>query len=76
VTKFYRQSQKVQQQPNKTVNMSTQEKTAIQAQEVHDFSASDDVDYAEAQGWDEHATKRLLRRLDWHIIPFMSLIYL
>ncbi|KAL8365417.1 hypothetical protein RB595_004292 [Gaeumannomyces hyphopodioides] len=30
----------------------------------------------EAQGFDEHATKRLLRKLDWHIIPFMSLIYL
>lgn len=30
----------------------------------------------ETQGFDEHATKRLLRKLDWHIIPFMSLIYL
>lgn len=30
----------------------------------------------EPQGFDEAATKRLLRRLDWHIIPFMSLIYL
>ncbi|KAK0644309.1 high-affinity nicotinic acid transporter [Cercophora newfieldiana] len=30
----------------------------------------------EAPGWDEKATKRLLWRLDWHIIPFMSLIYL
>jgi hypothetical protein len=30
----------------------------------------------ETQGFDESATKRLLRKLDWHIIPFMSLIYL
>ncbi|KAK4452706.1 high-affinity nicotinic acid transporter [Podospora aff. communis PSN243] len=30
----------------------------------------------EAPGWDEKATKHLLWRLDWHIIPFMSLIYL
>ncbi|KAK3317016.1 high-affinity nicotinic acid transporter [Apodospora peruviana] len=30
----------------------------------------------EVQGWDEKATKRLLWRLDSHIIPFMSLIYL
>jgi MFS transporter, ACS family, DAL5 transporter family protein len=30
----------------------------------------------EVEGWDEKATKRLLWRLDWHIIPFMSLIYL
>jgi hypothetical protein len=32
--------------------------------------------HVETQGFDESATKRLLRRLDWHIIPFMSLIYL
>jgi hypothetical protein len=30
----------------------------------------------EAQGFDASATKKLLRKLDWHIIPFMSLIYL
>ncbi|OAL03098.1 high-affinity nicotinic acid transporter [Phaeosphaeriaceae sp. SRC1lsM3a] len=30
----------------------------------------------EVQGYDAHATKKLLRKLDWHIIPFMSLIYL
>ncbi|KAF9693238.1 hypothetical protein EKO04_008834 [Ascochyta lentis] len=31
---------------------------------------------AESQGFDHAATKKLLRKLDWHIIPFMSLIYL
>lgn len=30
----------------------------------------------ELQGYDKHATKKLLRKLDWNIIPFMSLIYL
>jgi hypothetical protein len=30
----------------------------------------------ETQGFDGKATKKLLKRLDWHIIPFMSLIYL
>lgn len=30
----------------------------------------------ESQGFDHVATKKLLRKLDWHIIPFMSLIYL
>ena len=30
----------------------------------------------EPQGFDQAATKKLLRKLDWHIIPFMSLIYL
>lgn len=30
----------------------------------------------ETQGFDPYATKKLLRKIDWHIIPFMSLIYL
>jgi hypothetical protein len=30
----------------------------------------------ESQGFDQPATKKLLRKLDWHVIPFMSLIYL
>jgi hypothetical protein len=30
----------------------------------------------ETQGYSEVSTKTLLRKLDWHIIPFMSLIYL
>ncbi|KUI71877.1 hypothetical protein VM1G_07478 [Cytospora mali] len=34
------------------------------------------VDITEAAVYDQKATKRLLRKLDWHIIPFMSLIYL
>lgn len=35
--------------------------------------ASGDV---ESSGFDVAGTKKLLRKLDWHIIPFMSLIYL
>jgi hypothetical protein len=31
---------------------------------------------SEVQGFDAAGTKKLLRKLDWHIIPFMSLIYL
>jgi len=30
----------------------------------------------ETQGYSAVSTKTLLRKLDWHIIPFMSLIYL
>jgi len=30
----------------------------------------------ETQGYSVLSTKTLLRKLDWHIIPFMSLIYL
>jgi hypothetical protein len=39
---------------------------------VADVTSSD----VENQGWDAKSTKKLLRKLDRHIIPFMSLIYL
>lgn len=51
----------------KKANLSTDETSAAPSVIIAD---------AEVQGWDEKATKRLLWRLDWHIIPFMSLIYL
>lgn len=45
-----------------------------------DTSGSNSIDITtqvdEAQGYDQKATKALLRKLDWNIIPFMSLIYL
>jgi hypothetical protein len=43
---------------------------------VLDVSASGSVDSIEAQGFDEARTKKLVRKLDWHLIPFLSLIYL
>lgn len=43
---------------------------------VLDVSASDSVESIEAQGFDEARTKKLVRKLDWHLIPFLSLIYL
>lgn len=43
---------------------------------VLDVSASDSVDSIETQGFDEARTKKLVRKLDWHLIPFLSLIYL
>ncbi|KAF1930177.1 MFS general substrate transporter [Didymella exigua CBS 183.55] len=43
-----------------------------------DISSTPDLSTgeSESQGFDHVATKKLLRKLDWHIIPFMSLIYL
>ncbi len=38
--------------------------------------AGAEVSVVETQGFDEARTRKLLRKLDWHIIPFMSLIYL
>lgn len=42
------------------------------------LAASSDIALGdvELQGFDVSATKKLLRKLDRHIIPFMSLIYL
>lgn len=31
---------------------------------------------SESAGWDQKAVRKLLWKLDWNIIPFMSLIYL
>lgn len=43
-----------------------------------DVAVLDAADHSdvETQGFDQAATKRLLRKMDWHLIPFMSLIYL
>lgn len=43
-----------------------------------DISSTPDIvtGDVETQGFDGPATKKLLRKLDWHLIPFMSLIYL
>lgn len=49
------------------------EKIAELAEESTKMSV---VDITETAGYDHRATKKLLRKLDWHIIPFMSLIYL
>ncbi|KAL5323649.1 hypothetical protein ACEPPN_008189 [Leptodophora sp. 'Broadleaf-Isolate-01'] len=43
---------------------------------VLEKSGSSSIDVVEAQGFDEKATKKLVRKIDWHLIPFLSLIYL
>jgi hypothetical protein len=48
------------------------EEKKVSANTAVDILAGD----VETQGFDALATKKLLRKLDWHIIPFMSLIYL
>jgi hypothetical protein len=40
------------------------------------ISSDVSLEDVEPQGYDAVATKKLLRKLDWHLIPFMSLIYL
>jgi hypothetical protein len=40
------------------------------------LAASSSTDTPQAEPFDEVATKRLLRKIDWHLIPFAALIYL
>jgi hypothetical protein len=56
--------------------MNPHEKAGVQVASNQETFALESGDDAEAQGWDGTATKRLLSKLDWHILPFMSLIYL
>lgn len=50
------------------------ESDSAQVSEKH--ARTELIEVGESQPFDHHATKKLLRKLDWHIIPFMSLIYL
>ena len=31
---------------------------------------------SQVSGYDQKESKRLLRKIDWHLIPFLSLLYL
>ncbi|KAM7205404.1 high-affinity nicotinic acid transporter [Naviculisporaceae sp. PSN 640] len=58
----------------KKIELSTEETSA--AASVTMVSIDPEIPQVDSEGWDGTATKRLLRKLDYHIIPFMSLIYL
>lgn len=51
---------------------------ATQKREVHEYedSAPTSTEYAEAPQFDQKRTKKLLRKLDWHLVPFLALLYL
>lgn len=52
------------------------EKKTVEDIAVFPISIESPAVDTETQGFDAAATKKLLRKLDWHLIPFMSLIYL
>lgn len=56
--------------------MDRNEKQPTSAEVASDSGNGSGSDITDSAGFDQKATKKLLRRLDWHIIPFMSLIYL
>ena len=37
---------------------------------------ADNSDRVESAGWDESTTKALIRKIDYHLIPFLALLYL
>lgn len=39
-------------------------------------NSSDDSSVENAVQWDETATKKLIRKIDWRLIPFLALLYL
>lgn len=39
-------------------------------------SSPNSTELGEAPRFDAEQTKALLRRLDWHLVPFLSLLYL
>lgn len=44
-------------------------------EDLANISDSSAVEYA-GEPWDEAATKRLIRKIDWRLIPFLALLYL
>ena len=57
-----------------TVSYETGTKTMDEKTEKLDkFSDSDSDQYA---GFDDKATSRLIRKIDWKLIPFLALLYL
>jgi hypothetical protein len=52
------------------------EEKIVAVDQLAELSSSGSLGLTEAQGFDQKATRRLVRKLDWHLIPFLSLIYL
>lgn len=43
---------------------------------IAEKSVTTSIESAETQAFNPQATKKLVRKIDWHLIPFLSLIYL
>lgn len=41
-----------------------------------EHAESDNTSLESGPGFDQSATKKLLRKLDWHLVPFLALLYL
>jgi hypothetical protein len=55
---------------------SSEEKRSVASSQSVAEKAQPVVDDAASHTFDENATKKLLRKLDWNVVPFLSLLYL
>lgn len=66
--------------PIVTKNMTAENKDAFQATECSGFDSNGDVEVNGRVGYtaelDKHAEQKLLRRLDWHLVPPVMLLYM
>jgi hypothetical protein len=58
------------------VIMDSKKEKSVLTNQPEVISSSNSLELTESQGFDWSATQRLVRKLDWHLIPFLSLIYL
>lgn len=65
----------IQQEEVKRSNTSMYMKYAEQQVEKTTQS-QDSISLETASEWDERATKKLIRKIDWKLIPFLALLYL
>jgi hypothetical protein len=49
---------------------------STEKQEVRHVSGPGSLESGEGRKFDAAQTKRLLRRMDWHLVPFLALLYL
>jgi hypothetical protein len=56
-------------------NISSGDVSAAKEQIAH-AERPGSLESADSAGFDEQRTKTLLRRLDWHLVPFLALLYL
>ena len=51
----------------------TEQTTEKAEADLYEGNSSDGLD---GPGFDDKETKKLLRKIDWHLIPFLALLYL
>ena len=58
---------------NKTLDSETDGPVYVKPEHIHD---SDNTSLESGTPFDQATTKKLLRKLDWHLVPFLALLYL